>query len=150
MNLDSLLIALPALSPAEIHSRWNEFHSSHKDGSQQEFFKWLCESGHISELEYWDAQHGVELSFHNEEDDRQTTATSEDLEAPYHFIGKLGVGAMGEVHIVQENFLRRKVALKFIRNDRANDRSQARFVREALITAQLDHPNIVPIYNYEM
>ena len=60
------------------------------------------------------------------------------------------MGAMGEVHIVQENFLRRKVALKFIRTDRANDRSQARFVREALITAQLDHPNIVPIYNYEM
>ena len=109
----------------------------------------MCDQGHISELEYWDAQHGVELSFHNLEDGKESLEEKES-ENPYEFIGELGVGAMGEVHIVQESFLRRKVALKFIRTDRANDRSHARFVREALITAQLDHPNIVPIYNYEV
>ena len=155
MNLDSLYIALPAKSPAEVEQWWNAFVQVNPNGDREDFFKWLFDHEHITELQYWDALDGAEMSLFADIDLVPQKPEIEESTAPktpddtYHFIAELGAGAMGEVHIVKEGFLRRKVALKFIRADRANERSQARFVREALITAQLDHPNIVPIYSYE-
>lgn len=151
MNLDSLVLALPSLSPADVQQWWADFHQENPTGERDDFFQWLYKNERLSEIELWDALNGSDLSLVGDEDaDLYPTTASSDASKPaYQFIQELGVGAMGEVHIVREQFLRRKVALKFIRTDRANDRSQARFVREALITAQLDHPNIVPIYNYE-
>ena len=151
MNLDSLVLALPSLSPSDVHQWWAEFHQENPMGARDDFFNWLFEHDRLSEIELWDALNGSDLSLVEDDDaDAYLSDTGTASKKSYQFIQELGVGAMGEVHIVRENFLRRKVALKFIRTDRANDRSQARFVREALITAQLDHPNIVPIYNYEM
>lgn len=151
MNLDSLVLALPSLSPADVHQWWADFHQENPTGERDDFFHWLYKNERLSEIELWDALNGSELSLVGDEDaEVYSTDSSTPSKNAYQFIQELGVGAMGEVHIVRENFLRRKVALKFIRTDRANERSQARFVREALITAQLDHPNIVPIYTYEM
>ncbi len=67
------------------------------------------------------------------------------VESPRYQIGSLlGQGGMGEVHRAHDPQLRREVALKRIRQ--ATPGLQARFVEEAQVTAQLDHPNIVPIY----
>ena len=45
--------------------------------------------------------------------------------------------------------LKRRVALKAIRaDDRLNAHSKARFLREAQILSQLDHPHICRVYNY--
>jgi serine/threonine-protein kinase len=61
----------------------------------------------------------------------------------------LGRGGMGEVRLCLDRRLRRHVAMKTIRYEapatRVNDR--ARFVREALSQAQLEHPSIVPVYD---
>ena len=156
MNLDSLYIALPSKSPAEVDQWWTMFSQINPNGDKDAFFQWLFEQQHITDLQYWDALNGADMSLSSEIEFEQPDTKQQEQESPpqtpadaYQFIAELGTGAMGEVHIVKEGFLRRKVALKFIRSDRANDRSQARFVREALITAQLDHPNIVPIYSYE-
>ena len=151
MNLDSVYIALPSQSPAEIKEWWKTYLRLVPTGDREQFFQWLFEEKHITDLQYWDALNGSDMSLVEDVDGDFGTPDpdTEVQDSPYHFIAELGVGAMGEVHIVREGFLRRKVALKFIRSDRANERSQARFVREALITAQLDHPNIVPIYSYE-
>ncbi len=55
-------------------------------------------------------------------------------------------GAMGRVVSAWDGELRRKVALK-IHLDRDGDtRQQRRFLEEAQITGQLDHPGIVPIH----
>ncbi len=44
--------------------------------------------------------------------------------------------------------LHRDVALKRLKPDRRNDpECRSRFFREALITGQLEHPNIVPVYD---
>ncbi len=150
MNLDSLYIALPSHSPADIKQWWSQYSSTSSNADRDGFFQWLFEAKHLTDLEYWDALNGADMSLAADVGSAiQADDSTQVREEPYQFIAELGVGAMGEVHIVREGFLRRKVALKFIRTDRANERTSARFIREALITAQLDHPNIVPIYNYE-
>ncbi len=59
----------------------------------------------------------------------------------------LGEGGMGEILLVHDERLRRKVALKRMRADATSDEGRARFLREGRIQAQLEHPNIVPVYD---
>lgn len=61
----------------------------------------------------------------------------------------LGAGGMGEVYVGLDENLRRKVALKAISGDhRLSPRARARFLREARILSQLEHPSICKIYDY--
>jgi eukaryotic-like serine/threonine-protein kinase len=55
-------------------------------------------------------------------------------------------GGLGEVLVAQEENLGRLVALKRIRPGRLHEIARKRFLREAEITAGLQHPGIVPIY----
>jgi serine/threonine protein kinase len=62
-------------------------------------------------------------------------------------LGPLGAGAMGEVLLAKDPGLNRVVAVKRIHPELASRRAVVdRFYREAQITAQLDHPSIVPIH----
>lgn len=65
----------------------------------------------------------------------------------YRDAGLLGAGGMGEVHRVRDHHLRRNVALKTI-HPLALQRPNLirRFRDEALVTAQLQHPGVVPVY----
>jgi eukaryotic-like serine/threonine-protein kinase len=68
-----------------------------------------------------------------------------------HFVvgESLGVGGMGEVYEGFDTKLQRKVALKAIRSDqRMDSEARGRFLREARILSNLDHPNICRIYDY--
>lgn len=59
----------------------------------------------------------------------------------------LGAGSMGEVFRVRDCWLNRLVAVKVLRPKGAGGGpSMARFVTEAQVTAQLQHPGIVPVY----
>ncbi len=59
----------------------------------------------------------------------------------------LGTGGMGAVYAALDERLGRKVALKAIRHERRLDaETQARFLREARLLSQLDHPNVCRIY----
>ena len=56
-------------------------------------------------------------------------------------------GALGEVFVAEDGELHREVALKEIKRGRAgHEESRARFVLEAEITGNLEHPGIVPVY----
>lgn len=58
---------------------------------------------------------------------------------------ELARGGMGAVLRGIDRDIRREVAIKFMLND--NDpKHQARFIEEAQITGQLEHPNIVPVH----
>jgi len=71
--------------------------------------------------------------------------------ARYVVVGLAGRGGMGTVHIAQDVDLLRRVALKELTEEAALDRSaRARFVREVQVTAQLDHPHIVPVDGLEV
>lgn len=68
----------------------------------------------------------------------------------YTFIKIVGEGAMGKVHVALDGKLQRKVAFKAMSAEIAEHEELAlKFAAEARITAQLDHPNIVPVYNLE-
>ncbi len=74
-------------------------------------------------------------------------ATDSVESVPYHDIGELGKGGMGEVRRVWDRKLRREVAMKLLRSEYMADPSMlARFVEEAQATAQLEHPGIVPVH----
>jgi serine/threonine protein kinase/tetratricopeptide (TPR) repeat protein len=56
-------------------------------------------------------------------------------------------GGIGQVWLARDGSLDREVALKELRPDRAaNEASRQRFLFEARITGQLDHPGVVPVY----
>lgn len=70
--------------------------------------------------------------------------------ARYELLQVLGKGAMGEVLVAREATLSRKVAFKRMAPKVAKDAGlAARFLREMQVTAQLDHPNVVPVYAHE-
>lgn len=55
-------------------------------------------------------------------------------------------GGMGNVWLAKDGTIGRNVAIKELRGEFATDVATARFVREARITGQLEHPGIVPVY----
>jgi len=61
--------------------------------------------------------------------------------------GRLGEGGMGVVDVARDRNLGRDVALKSISAGKMDARRLARFVAEARITAQLEHPGIVPVHD---
>jgi WD40 repeat protein/tRNA A-37 threonylcarbamoyl transferase component Bud32 len=64
----------------------------------------------------------------------------------YAIGAELARGAMGRVVQAWDEELRREVALKIQRDAGGDTRVQRRFLEEAQITGQLDHPGIVPIH----
>jgi serine/threonine protein kinase/WD40 repeat protein len=57
-------------------------------------------------------------------------------------------GGLGEVSVAHDRELNRRVALKELQASLAHDpASQARFLFEAEVTGQLEHPGIVPVYS---
>lgn len=64
-----------------------------------------------------------------------------------HLVKLHARGAIGEVFVAYDEKLSREVAIKRIRPELPpNKRRVKRFLREAVITAKLQHPGIVPIY----
>jgi serine/threonine protein kinase len=67
--------------------------------------------------------------------------------AGYRVEALIGRGGMGAVYRASEEGLGRKVALKVIAPELAQDeRFRERFLRESRIAASLDHPHVIPIY----
>ena len=68
----------------------------------------------------------------------------------YHILSPLGAGGMGEVYRARDTRLSRDVALKMLPPDVTADPDRvARFEREAMTLAALNHPNIGAIYDVE-
>jgi len=68
----------------------------------------------------------------------------------YRVVGKLGVGGMGVVYDAEDERLPRRVALKFLSEELADDPDATRRLRrEAETIALLNHPNICTIYDVD-
>jgi class 3 adenylate cyclase/Tol biopolymer transport system component/tRNA A-37 threonylcarbamoyl transferase component Bud32 len=65
----------------------------------------------------------------------------------YRIESPVGRGGMGAVYLATDTQLERRVALKVLSPELADDaRFRDRFITESRIAASLDHPNIVPLY----
>ena len=67
----------------------------------------------------------------------------------YILLDLIGQGGMGRVYLARDSRLSRRVALKILSPERINNpRAIARFQREARVGAQLQHENLVRIYDF--
>ncbi len=66
----------------------------------------------------------------------------------YEIIRSIGEGGMANVYLAYDIILNRKVAVKILRGDLAEDEKFVRrFQREAISASSLNHPNIVEVYD---
>jgi Protein kinase domain len=71
-----------------------------------------------------------------------------DTLGDYTINALLGRGGMGTVYLATQGRLGRKVALKLLAPQVADDQTfRERFLRESRLAASLDHPNVIPIYD---
>lgn len=72
----------------------------------------------------------------------------DEFERRYEVIRKIGAGGMGTVYEAEHVVLRKRVALKVLRQSLAADRlAIARFEREAQACATLQHPNLMQVFD---
>ncbi len=67
----------------------------------------------------------------------------------YEILSQVGQGGMATVYLARQQSMNRNVALKFLPTAYMNDETYLqRFEREVKIVAQLEHRNIVPVYDF--
>ena len=82
--------------------------------------------------------------------DSPETPTANKPIGRYKVVCSIGCGAFGEVFLGKDPDLERSVAIKVLNRQQSptgNERSE-QLLREARLIAQLDHPNIVPIFDF--
>jgi eukaryotic-like serine/threonine-protein kinase len=76
-----------------------------------------------------------------------TTAPTKQQRSRYSLTRIQGEGGLGRVWVAVDEDLNREVALKEIRAEKADHPTAwRRLLKEAQVTGQLEHPNIVPVY----
>ena len=99
----------------------------------------------------WPVEPGQESERPVTVQDSDEAAAQDGLGLPmerYRELGLLGVGGAGEVRQVLDRTLNRLIAVKTLRTVYAhNEQMVRRFIHEAQIVAQLEHPAIVPVHD---
>src|SRR6478609_8030473 len=82
-------------------------------------------------------------------------AIEELQDGRYQYLRVLGSGGMGEVYLMQDTRVNRQVAIKVVRaegpaaaDSQVTANSARLFEREAKAIAALEHPNILPLYDF--
>ena len=66
----------------------------------------------------------------------------------YELLDVIGEGGMGVVYAAKQSSIARTVAVKMLKGTEEHTLDQReKFISEAVVTGELDHPNIVPIYD---
>jgi len=142
---------------SSIHAEWQRVASIHAALASQ--------SSLTSRLKHHYGD-GVEADLELDDDDGASDSMASrvvrDLEAHaprhsrYKLLGEVARGGMGAVLRVWDSDLRRSLAMKVMLSPKVDendpesrferDRALARFLEEAQVTGQLDHPGIVPVH----
>jgi len=84
-------------------------------------------------------------------DERDAATTLEDSQRYVYADGgrdeaEIGRGGIGRVLLAFDRHLHREIAIKELRDNITGETQIARFLREARVTGQLEHPGVVPVY----
>lgn len=161
MLTDAIKQNITSISLAELVSLCEEYVAEHGEHSEEEFVSHLYNQKKITAAEFKNIQAHEKIDLtsivdlsdisdigKNKSDSAQneisgTYVDSED----YTILESIDEGAMGEILVARDNKLNRTVAYKKIHPHVAEIPSYlGRFFMEAQVTAQLQHPNIVPVY----
>jgi serine/threonine-protein kinase len=94
------------------------------------------------------ASPGTQWSVRTSVSSRDPLESLADTGQRYEMRAPLGEGGMGEVFSALDRRVGREVALKRMRRDKTGRMDlRERFVREARVQGQLEHPSVVPIYD---
>ena len=166
MDHSELKTRLPKDLADQLEALWGRFGHETGNTDGEGFLSWLHAEGHLSnaQLQGLLFETEIEVTGFEETENFLRTIGLDQAGPPaagvrattplvprsqYQMLGMLGKGAMGLVHLAKDRDLQRKVAYKELLGPE-NRPALARFLREAQITAQLDHPHIVPIYGMEV
>ena len=133
-QMEAALRVVQAQHPAHAHaleSIWREY-AAVDQALQSELRSMVAERARL------DAQHEALLA------DLETTTP---FTQRYQREGELGRGGMGVVERVYDQRLKRTLAMKLVLRGGNEQQRLARFLNEARITSQLDHPGIVPVHD---
>jgi eukaryotic-like serine/threonine-protein kinase len=96
---------------------------------------------------YFDSDDGLEPSPSSGGNDLYAIVPPVADSRRYEILELIGQGGVGDVHRALDRTLRRVVAIKMLRaNVAASPAMVRRFIQEAQIVAQLEHPAIVPVH----
>jgi serine/threonine protein kinase len=95
-------------------------------------------------------RHQITLRYDTSEWPGVTSASTlleqQQLQTRYQISNEIGRGGMGVILRVVDRTLNRPVAMKVILKEK-NETHRLRFIEEAQITGQLEHPGIVPVHD---
>ncbi|HIF50887.1 MAG TPA: hypothetical protein EYQ42_05085 [Thiotrichaceae bacterium] len=147
-----------SLSLTELESLCEEYLEEHGEHTEEEFIAHLYKHNRITATEYKNIQTHEKIDLHSIGDvsdigKNQAGSGKVDVDGTYvenedyTILESIDEGAMGEILTARDNKLNRTVAYKKIHSHVAEIPSYlGRFYMEAQVTAQLQHPNIVPVY----
>ena len=155
-----------SLSLPELELLCNKYLTESDEHTEDGFITYLYNHKHITAAEFknMQTQEKIELSEitniddikeisdiakkHLDSNDGKDVGTYVENE-DYTVLESIDEGAMGEILIARDNKLNRTVVYKKIHSDVAKMPGYlGRFFLEAQVTAQLQHPNIVPVYGW--
>ena len=91
---------------------------------------------------------GADICVHDGSRLALTLPIERTVESRYRLERRIGSGGMGAVYEATDLRLGRRVAFKVMTADLGDERALRRFAREAQAVARVDHPAIVPIFDY--
>ena len=161
MLTDAMKQNITSLSLTELESLCKEYLAEHGEHTEEQFISHLYGSKRITSTEFKNIQAHEKIDLTSivnisdisdivnkspEPNSVEIGGTYIDNE-DYTVLESIDEGAMGEILVARDNKLNRTVAYKKIHAHVAQIPSYlGRFYMEAQVTAQLQHPNIVPVY----
>ena len=155
MLSEEILRSISSIDDTELEVLYKKFCDDNGEGKDDEFISELYKSKRINTEEFKSYQFLKKIEYTvaaniNSDNKIEPKQSKVDLD-DFTILDSIDEGGMGEILLAKDNELGRTVAFKRIHEHVAKVPSYlGRFLMEAQVTAQLQHPNIVPVYEMKV